>query len=98
VFDFLGQMMAPILPHMAEDIWLNLPYTPPTKSVFQGGWGKEVFPPHREEEWQKILALRGDVNKCTELARRLKIIGSSLETKVKRRHFFWCNLSCEFLQ
>jgi len=79
----LAKMMAPILPHMAEDIWLNLPYTPPTKSVFQGGWAKDEFPPHRDNDWRRLMALRGDVNKCTELARTRKIVGSSLESQVR---------------
>ena len=30
--------LAPILPHMAEDIWQNLPYDAGHKSVFEGGW------------------------------------------------------------
>jgi isoleucyl-tRNA synthetase len=78
-----SQMMAPILPHMAEDIWLNLPYTPSTKSVFQGGWVKGSFPPHRTGDWERIMALRGDVNKCIELARAEKLVGSSLEREVR---------------
>ena len=84
----LAKMMAPILPHMAEDIWLNLPYTPATESVFQGGWASSTdvsadFPAHREEEWGRIMALRGDVNKCMELARAQKLVGSSLECSVR---------------
>jgi len=79
----LAKMMAPILPHMAEDIWLNLPYKPPTTSVFQDGWSMERFAPHRDEDWQKIIALRGDVNKCMELARTRKLVGSSLDCEVR---------------
>lgn len=30
--------MAPLLPHLAEDAWENLPWPVPTKSVFQAGW------------------------------------------------------------
>lgn len=33
----LAAAMAPILPHMAEDIWQNLPYQKPSQSVFQTG-------------------------------------------------------------
>ena len=30
--------VAPLLPHLAEDAWENLPWPVPTKSVFQAGW------------------------------------------------------------
>ena len=30
--------LAPILPHLAEDAWQNLPWGAPQISVFQGGW------------------------------------------------------------
>merc|ERR1719276_816142 len=32
-----AKALAPILPHMAEDIWQNLPYDAATSSVFEGG-------------------------------------------------------------
>ena len=31
-------LLAPLTPHLAEDAWHNLPWTPPTRSVFQAGW------------------------------------------------------------
>ena len=84
------QMIAPILPHMAEDIWLNLPYPVPHKSVFQSGWVEDRdFGPHRVEDWERILMLRTDVNKCLELARTAKLIGSSLESKVACSFSHW---------
>lgn len=67
-------IMAPIVPHMAEDVWQNIPYTKPTSSVFEMGWVKEqdTFPAHDEELWTKMRLLRNDVNKCIELARQKK--------------------------
>eukprot|EP00615_Pteridomonas_danica_P004070 CAMPEP_0114337936 /NCGR_PEP_ID=MMETSP0101-20121206/6704_1 /TAXON_ID=38822 ORGANISM="Pteridomonas danica, Strain PT" /NCGR_SAMPLE_ID=MMETSP0101 /ASSEMBLY_ACC=CAM_ASM_000211 /LENGTH=808 /DNA_ID=CAMNT_0001470355 /DNA_START=454 /DNA_END=2877 /DNA_ORIENTATION=+ len=73
----LAKMMAPMLPHLAEDMWLNLPYAAPTVSVFQGGWTPSAFEPHEEAEWEVLLKLRGDVNKCIEIARRDKLVGSN---------------------
>ena len=70
---------------MAEDIWLNLPYKLPTKSVFQGGWVTSQFKLHQEEDWARIIKLRGDVNKCIEMARVRKQVGSSLECHVRTR-------------
>jgi isoleucyl-tRNA synthetase len=34
----LAKAIAPVLPHLAEDIWQFLPYKTPYKSVFQAGW------------------------------------------------------------
>ena len=31
-------LLAPMTPHLAEDAWQNLPWAPPTRSVFQAGW------------------------------------------------------------
>eukprot|EP00934_Nitzschia_sp_Nitz4_P004796 Nitzschia sp. Nitz4//scaffold107_size73032//57105//60498//NITZ4_005769-RA/size73032-augustus-gene-0.103-mRNA-1//-1//CDS//3329532620//4786//frame0 len=73
--------IAPILPHMAEDIWQKLPYDKPTKSVFEGGWPKELlaFPEFDEDIWGAIRQVRDDINKLLEVARRDKLVGASLE-------------------
>lgn len=83
IVEGLAKMMAPILPHMAEDIWLNLPYQPPSASVFKGGWTTANYPQHQVEKWSRISALRSDVNKAMELARGQKLVGSSLECQVR---------------
>jgi len=83
IVEGLAKMMAPILPHMAEDIWLNLPYASPSASVFQGGWVEGSFEPYRDEDWSRVMQLRGDVNKCIELARTSKLVGSSLDCQVR---------------
>jgi len=76
--------IAPIVPHLAEDVWLNLPYPVPCSSVFQKGWmtEKDMFPTHEEELWSKILLLRDDVNKVIEQARQEKVVGTSQEMHV----------------
>jgi len=78
----LAKLLAPILPHMAEDIWLNLPYDTSASSVFRGGWPDRKFPGHREADWETIIQLRDDVNKALEVARQNKLIGSGLESHV----------------
>lgn len=76
-----AKAIAPILPHMAEDIWQNLPYDKSTVSVFEGGWPKELmaFPEHDAEQWDFVRNLRDDVNKMLELARNDKVVGASLD-------------------
>jgi isoleucyl-tRNA synthetase len=85
IVESLARAIAPVLCHMAEDIWQNLPYDTGFESVFQSGW----MP--RPEEWRDdALAAawtqkrdyRAIVNKVMEQARADKTIGSSLDAKV----------------
>jgi len=76
-----AKSIAPILPHMAEDIWQNLPYDTEYDSVFEGGWPKDLmgYPDHDGEQWTLVRELRDDVNKMLELARNDKLVGASLD-------------------
>jgi isoleucyl-tRNA synthetase len=76
--------IAPIVPHLAEEVWQHLPYQAPTLSVFERGWVRpdELFPVFEEDRWTKVRALRNDVNKCIDLARTAKDVRASMETKV----------------
>ena len=81
----LAKAIAPVLSHMAEDIWQFLPYPTPDKSVFQSGWIKldpQWQAPELAEKWQTLRQIRAEVNKVLEQARAEKAIGSSLEAKV----------------
>lgn len=81
----LAKAIAPVLCHMAEDIWQNLPYATPYKSVFQAGWVQlkdEWKRPEISALWQKLRQVRSEVNQVMEIARQNKAIGSSLEAKV----------------
>ncbi|MBO1347097.1 MAG: isoleucine--tRNA ligase [Hormoscilla sp. GUM202] len=81
----LARAIAPVLSHMAEDIWQNLPYATAHNSVFASGWIK-LDPQWQNPEltpwWQQLRDLRAEVNKVLEQARTDKAIGSSLEAKV----------------
>jgi isoleucyl-tRNA synthetase len=76
-----AKAVAPILPHMAEDIWQNLPYAKPTDSVFEGGWPTELmgFAEFDSEKWDLVRLVRDDVNKMLEGARVDKLVGASLD-------------------
>ncbi len=81
----LAKAIAPVLCHMAEDIWQALPYDTGYQSVFQAGWvevKKEWSKPELNEFWDVIRDLRDEVNKVMEQARTAKAIGSSLDAKV----------------
>ncbi|KAH0733045.1 hypothetical protein KY285_004363 [Solanum tuberosum] len=89
----IGRIIAPILPHLAEDMWQHLPfqYTAEdghvAKFVFESRWPELdaeylSFPEEEVDFWGKILELRTEVNKALEVARSGKLIGSSLEAKL----------------
>ncbi|MBD0345169.1 MAG: class I tRNA ligase family protein, partial [Coleofasciculus sp. Co-bin14] len=81
----LARAIAPVLCHMAEDIWQYLPYQTPYKSVFESGWVKldeEWHKPELAPLWQKLRSIRTEVNKVMEQARSEKMIGASLDAKV----------------
>ncbi len=81
----LAKSIAPVLSHMAEDIWQYLPYRTPYKSVFESGWVKleeQWRNPELAKQWEHLRELRGEANKVLEQARAAKAIGSSLEAKL----------------
>lgn len=81
----LAKSIAPVLCHLAEDIWQFLPYKTPYKSVFEAGWVElesEWKRPELTPKWSKFRQIRDEVNKVMELARKDKMIGSSLDAKV----------------
>lgn len=89
----ISRIIAPILPHLAEDVWQHLPFQyfmddgSTAKFVFESKW-PSVDERHlhlTDEEislWSQILELRTEVNKVLENARTGKLLGSSLEAKV----------------
>ncbi|KAK2984433.1 hypothetical protein RJ640_014839 [Escallonia rubra] len=87
------RIIAPILPHLAEDVWQHLPFQYTTEDgnaaefVFESRWPSVneqwlAFPSEEVDFWGKVLELRTEVNKALEEARTGKLIGSSLEAKV----------------
>ncbi len=81
----LSKMIAPVLCHMAEDIWQFLPYKPSYNSVFEGGWVNEIKELEEVEVknfWVNLRMIRNDINNVLELARQEKVIGSSLDAKI----------------
>mmetsp|Transcript_22548 Transcript_22548/g.56200 ORF Transcript_22548/g.56200 Transcript_22548/m.56200 type:complete len:604 (+) Transcript_22548:98-1909(+) len=87
----MARAAAPLLPHLAEDLWQNLPYRDEltADSVFLSGWTAGAVDAAAAEAtatslagWAAVRAVRDDVNKALELARSDKLIGASLEAAV----------------
>lgn len=82
----LAKAIAPVLIHMAEDIWQFLPYPTPAESVFESGWvhlEERWQRPELTEKWSQLRTLRDEANVVLEQARSDKSIGSSLQAKLK---------------
>jgi isoleucyl-tRNA synthetase len=85
ILETLAKAIAPVLCHMAEDIWQFLPYKTLYKSVFQSGWvetKKQWEQPELKDSWEKLRLIRSEVNQVMEQARKEKAVGSSLDAKV----------------
>ena len=83
----LTRILVPVMPHQAEDIWMNTPEAQKDglESILLSDWPtvKEQWNNEAlEEEFTQILKVREIVTKAIEPLRADKKIGSSLETAV----------------
>ena len=84
----LTKLIAPILSFTAEEIWQNIIFKEEdAESVFLTSWPKVneniLKDETLEEKWNKIIEIKDIVAKQLEIARNEKLIGSSLDSKVK---------------
>ncbi len=86
VIEKISGLIAPVLCHMAEDIWQNIPYDLEEVSVFQRGW------PVAPDLWRnqslnvhvsELRKLRTFINRMLESCRNNQELGSSLEASVR---------------
>ncbi|WP_413404030.1 MULTISPECIES: isoleucine--tRNA ligase [unclassified Synechococcus] len=86
IIERLAGLIAPVLCHMAEDIWQNLPYKVEEISIFHRGW-PTVPPDWRDpslsEPIQRLRELRAAVNRVLEDCRSRQELGASLEAAVR---------------
>ena len=72
IIERLAGLIAPVLCHMAEDIWQNLPYEVEETSIFQRGWPTvpaDWRDPSLSEPIQRLRELRAAVNRVLEECR-----------------------------
>ncbi|HQR30618.1 MAG TPA: class I tRNA ligase family protein, partial [Anaeromyxobacteraceae bacterium] len=80
----LLRMLAPVISFTAHEAWKFLPGRP-TGSVFEAGLPRRTAPADAAalvERYGRLLAVRQEVLKALEAARRDKLIGSGLEAQV----------------
>ncbi len=94
VVERLAGLLAPVLCHMAEDIWQHLPYRVEEGSVFERGWPAvpdgwrttdllDYTPEDHASIRELLLVLRPLVNRQLEQCRKQETIGASLESQVQ---------------
>ena len=88
ILSALTRLVAPILAFTSEEIWAAMPHlaSDDAESVLFNEMPKAVKLPTDEgfvAKWDRIHQIRDEVNKALELKRNEKIIGKSLEAKVK---------------
>ncbi len=88
ILDALVRMIAPILCFTADEIWQALPHRAGDDAAnialnsmptVHAEW---AFDEAQAEKWNKLIALRDDVNKALEEPRKNKVIGKPLEAWV----------------
>ncbi|MCK9273829.1 MAG: isoleucine--tRNA ligase [Syntrophales bacterium] len=87
ILDSMVRLLAPILTFTAEEIWEYLPlYKSKEESVHMAEFpkiGSRYFDENIGEQWKTIWAVRGEISKAIERARREKIIGHSLDSRIE---------------
>lgn len=90
ILDTLVRLVSPILPYTADQIWEYMPHknTDNTDNIVLNDMNTpvelvSVVSESFTNKWEKICKLREDIQKALEIARENKIIGKSLEAKVK---------------
>lgn len=88
ILDVLMTMIAPVMSHLAEDIHTYLPEKMKAErgeSIFFLDWPKveqRYLDPALKERWEKIHAIRDEINRALEDARKEKVIGASLAAEI----------------
>jgi isoleucyl-tRNA synthetase len=93
VYNALSRLMAPIIPFTTEEAWqyfLDEKSGEAEGSLLRESIHLQLFPEAREvplpeafnDQWEKMIKLRSEVNEKLEVCRREKAIGKSLEAQV----------------
>ncbi len=86
VIESFAVMISPVLSHMAEDIWQNIPYTLEESSVFRRCWPDppDIWRyPSIDKQMCHLRDLRSLVNRVLEECRGKQQLGASLEAAVR---------------
>jgi isoleucyl-tRNA synthetase len=87
--DGMARLLAPILPVTADEMWRHLPGTREESIHIAEFPPKSAIDALRDTDlvgrWERLIAIRDEVNKSLEAARQSKMIGTSLAAHVALR-------------
>ena len=86
ILEAMVRWISPILSFTAEEAWhLHRPSSPSVHLLeWFDGWGdSQVQLDIKNEEWNKILEIRSEVNRVLEASRNNEVIGSALEAEIE---------------
>ncbi|MFD2612826.1 isoleucine--tRNA ligase [Paenibacillus gansuensis] len=80
----ITKLIAPILPHTADEVWKFIPGVEGISAQLADMPNEDasLYDPKLEDKWEKFIALREDVFKALETARKDKVIGNSLSASL----------------
>ncbi len=82
----LVRLMAPILSFTAEEVWDHLPGAKAMHASVHLAGFPEARPEFTDdalaERWERLAAVRAEVNKALDVARKEKIVGNSLQARL----------------
>jgi isoleucyl-tRNA synthetase len=86
VLETMIQLLAPILTFTAEEVWQILPAWPgKAESVHLTQFpavNESLMKTELAENWKTLIAVKGEVTKAIETARKNKVVGHSLDASV----------------
>ena len=88
ILDGMTRMLAPMLAFTSEEIWAAMPHAEADEAScvllndIPDYNEKLCLSPELSAQWDKVIALRTDVNKALETARAQKLVGKSLDAEV----------------
>lgn len=84
VLQKLVQLLAPIIPHTADEVWEYIPGVSESSVQLTDipEMDKNILDSALEQKWDQFMNVRDDILKALEEARQNKVIGSSLGARV----------------
>jgi isoleucyl-tRNA synthetase len=88
ILDGIVRLLAPILAFTSEEIWAAMPHgkAAVAESVLYNDMPSPnpsyAYAAGQDSKWDKLLALRADVNKALEIARAEKVVGKPLDAEI----------------
>lgn len=87
ILDAMARLLAPVLTFTAEEIWAALPARPGKEASIHMARFPEVRADYIDEavgeRWKTMTAVRAEIAKAIENARKSKVIGHSLDAAVR---------------